>query len=51
MFNQSDVFNGWSDDQVREMTELEIYTNVMSGDVGLEQFYKWVAHQKREAAR
>ena len=52
MFNNDDLdqFFGWSDEEVLEMTEMEMYTNVASGDVSLEQFYKWVANKEREAA-
>lgn len=40
----------WTDDEVKEMTELEMYTNIISGDVSLNQFYNWVAVKEREAA-
>lgn len=41
---------GWTDEEVLEMTELAMFTNIIAGEIELEQFYKWVANKEREAA-
>ncbi len=36
----------WTDAEVREMSELEIYTNITAGEISLRQFYMWVEYER-----